>query len=387
VLQELFTRYASGGETLRSLAQWLNTNPACPRSPSGASWSISKVAYILANPVYVGKIRYNVHRVGYYDSAPPGSEFVTEGRHEALITQEVFDQVQARLAAANRAPVRVRQNRPVSLGAGLFFCTACGGPMRVARREDATGKRAQYSCRHGHDGQTICAAPGYALNPAHSALLAQVTRLQGRPWDPSRLHAVIASGPAVDARADLQRALAATQEEMRRHIRNYNSWVDDPTPQEVQAHREVGREISGRITALEAQIATVPAPAVSMPSLRTLHEQLRKADLATVIDQLAAQGDEVGLRDLLLLLVNKATVLDRVPANKSKWLKVEVRWTQDVELLLKASLLTLAPDVQRPDYPATLQEQRQQVYRRYAARKKAGLIGVVPPARNGVVVP
>ncbi len=386
VVQELFRRYAAGGWTLRTLASWLNSDPACPRSPKGKDWTICNVQYILRNPVYTGRIRYNHARLGFYDTSAPGSEFVTEGRHEALIDPNLFATVQERLDTANRHQVRTRLHRPVPLGGGLLVCAECGGPMAAKRRRDETAKQPQYSCRHGHEGVNGCRGRSYVMDFAHAALLAQVKRLQGRPWQVDRLEAVIDADDAVDARADLQRALSSANEELKRHIRRFNALIEDPTPQEVAAHRAIGREISERIAALEAQLAALPAPAVSVPDLKTLHEELTRTDLATLIDELAAQGDEEALRDLVLPLVASAKVVERVPEVKSKWLRAEVTWTDDVRMLLDAGLLALGPDVERPDYPGTLQELRRQKYLRYAARKKAGLVGVVPPARNGVVV-
>jgi hypothetical protein len=100
---------------------------------------------------------------------------------------------------------------------------------------------------------------------------------------------------------------------------------------------------------------------------------------------LAAQGDEAALRDLVTVLVARARIVSRVPQNKSRRLRAAVEWTPRMQLLLDAGLLTLGPDVQRPNYPATPKERRQG-YLRYAACKKAGLVGVVPPARSGLAV-
>jgi DNA invertase Pin-like site-specific DNA recombinase len=386
-VREAFRRYASGGWTLRSLAQWMNSDPACPRAPKGGDWTICNVQYLLRNPVYAGRIRYNTHRVGYYDTSPKGSEFIAQGRHEALIDEGLFDQVQRRLDSARRHEVRSRLGRPPALGLGLFVCATCGGPMVPSRRRDESSRRPQYLCRHDRDGIKVCDGRGYGMDLAHAALLAQVERLRGCPWDPERVKAVVEMSPAHDERADLQRALDSAKAEYRRHSRRFTDLVEDPTPEEVAEHRAIGREINDRVKALSDALARLPEAKVNLPDLATLHQRLTHTEIGAVVRALADAGDESALRDLALLLVKQARVVERVPENKTKWVRVEAAWTDDVGVLLKAGLLTVAPDVGRPDYPATLKELRRQKYLRYNARKKAGVIGIVPPARNGLSAP
>jgi hypothetical protein len=256
--------------------------------------------------------------------------------------------------------------------------------MSAARRTDETNKKPQYSCRHGHAGVTSCTGRAYLQSVAHEALLAQVKRLRAERWDEDAATATLGLDAPVDPRADLQRALDGAHEEMKRHIRRFNALIEDPTPAEVAAHRAVGREISERITALEAQLAAVPAPAYSLPDLRALHERFVRTPLAATIEDLQAQGNDGALRDLALALVASAKVVDRVPAVKTRWARAEVEWAADVRFLLERGALTLGPDVQRPDHEATQQQQARERYLRYAARKKAGLVGVTPPARSGL---
>jgi hypothetical protein len=161
---------------------------------------------------------------------------------------------------------------------------------------------------------------------------------------------------------------------MTRHTRRFTALVDDPTPQEVAAHRAVGKEISGRIVAAEAALAALPTVTVTAADLKVLHAQLTRTDVGTLAQTMAAADDSIGLRDLVTAVVAKAVVTDRVPARRSWWLRVEVTWTPDIQLLLDAGLLTLAPHVARPYYPDTPQEQARERCRRSRARKKAGLV-------------
>jgi DNA invertase Pin-like site-specific DNA recombinase len=76
VVRDLFTRYAAGGESTRSLAQWCNTDPRVGPAPMRAlweqrhpgedppprtpvEWTAVSVRRILRNPAYRGAIRFN----------------------------------------------------------------------------------------------------------------------------------------------------------------------------------------------------------------------------------------------------------------------------------------------------------------------------------------
>lgn len=71
------------------------------------------VSQLLRNPFVTGKVIYQ--------------DDVRPGRHEALVTEDVFEAVQRRLAADRYAAPRDRV--PVSFLSGLAFCGACQQPL------------------------------------------------------------------------------------------------------------------------------------------------------------------------------------------------------------------------------------------------------------------
>ncbi|MFH1560875.1 MAG: recombinase family protein [Chloroflexota bacterium] len=123
-VRQLFRKYARGTTTTIQLASWMNEQgyrtrnmhrfngeDAQPRMFTSAS-----VRGILHNPFYAGNIR---HR----DRIMPGA-------HEGLITQEVFEQVQA-IMKRNSGRTKSLHSRPQRkyLLKGLIRCAYCGLPM------------------------------------------------------------------------------------------------------------------------------------------------------------------------------------------------------------------------------------------------------------------
>jgi DNA invertase Pin-like site-specific DNA recombinase len=357
-IKELFSRYGQGGYSLRSLAVWLNGDPALPRSPKGCEWRSRLVHYILRNPVYCGHIRYNQSHFGIYETSTPGSEFVVDGQHEGFIDPDLFDLVQRRLDAGRKNHTYNRLAPHVPLGAGLMRCGHCEGPMIPKR---STLWNDQYMCLRRNNGLKECSGGCYAMAVAHTGLLAEVRRLQGVPWNPAALEHLAEDKEGERMRAKLLRDLARERERKDRNMRLLQR-IADPTDDEIAEFRRVGAEISASIKAIEAQLAAVPAPSISIPDLESLHRKLMQTEAAAIVDGFLEVGDEAGLREWLVELVETARVVDRVPANKTKWVRVAVTWTQPVQILLTAGLLTLGPEPERPYQPTTPRE--------YAARKR-----------------
>lgn len=100
VLRRMFTMY-DGGASLRDISVTLNSEGV--PSSRGGKWRPNMVGYMLANPVYVGSLRY-VTRVSNADDRDrliaenPTSDRIVlcPAAHEAIIDRDVFDRVQER---------------------------------------------------------------------------------------------------------------------------------------------------------------------------------------------------------------------------------------------------------------------------------------------------
>jgi DNA invertase Pin-like site-specific DNA recombinase len=351
VVQELFRRYAAGDWSLVTLAKWLNTDPRVPkRSPRPGKeakervYRASSVQRVLTNPTYLGMVRYNHTPSGVYDRAAPGSEFTEQGTHEPLVDQETFDRVQARLAAAaHRHSYNRRQDAP--LGAGLFVCAGCGGPMTPCHYP---GEKVVYKCSRRREGSG-CGVPGYLGRTAHAALLREVSRLCGSPWTPQGELRLAGGERAAEVRG-LQEALARSRERLNKQTRLMTLLEDDPTPEQVASFRAVSGEISREIRTLEAQIAGLVGNPVDVGGLRRLHARVVQTEIAQLVDGLDAAGDVEGLRALVQGLVEGVRIVERIPPGRAQWLRAQITWKEDVALLLEHGLLRLDEPVARAQH-------------------------------------
>lgn len=102
---------------------------------SGKQFHNSEISTILRNPTYIGKIRWNQRRKrsvmkdGVEIIKRPRSDeyFESDGLHDAIVTKELWDAVQARLAT-HKPHVRC-DDSIANPFAGLIFCPHCGKTM------------------------------------------------------------------------------------------------------------------------------------------------------------------------------------------------------------------------------------------------------------------
>ncbi len=148
VVREIVARFLAG-QSLRSLATWLNDTGVLPVRRTESGWRTGTVRSLLLNPRYAGLRQHN-------------GVVVARAVWEPIITMAQHEQVQARVAANVRSGRRAAR---VYLLTGLLRCGRCGNKLFSARREDATRR---YVCLSGPDhggcGRlTVVAEPVEAL--------------------------------------------------------------------------------------------------------------------------------------------------------------------------------------------------------------------------------
>ena len=134
IVKIMFDLYAYNDLSLNEVTKKLNQMGLKPRKNN--KWSVASVKDILANPVYIGKIKWNARKeVKVYKkeklvkTRPRNNDYIlVEGLHEAIISDKTWKIVSAK-RSLNLAPVvhnKVMQN---SL-CGLVICAKCGKKMK-----------------------------------------------------------------------------------------------------------------------------------------------------------------------------------------------------------------------------------------------------------------
>ena len=118
------------------------------RSKRGNAFSTASIKEILKNPVYIGKIRYNV-RQDWNEKRRKNinpNPILVNGEHEAIIDNETWEKVQIILKDRSKTHNRVYDSEfPLT---GLLKCPVCGASMTISRsyhkRKDGTKVVSEY---------------------------------------------------------------------------------------------------------------------------------------------------------------------------------------------------------------------------------------------------
>ncbi|MBO5060975.1 MAG: recombinase family protein [Clostridia bacterium] len=127
IIRGVFEAFA-GGESMVSIARRLNNMGICTHR--GGKIENRTVEYWLNNPVYSGKVRWNPNgktpRYHWNDSGI----IVTDGEHEPIVENELWERVQQRILSEKRPKRRVYEGKsPSGYLVGIFKCGICGGAM------------------------------------------------------------------------------------------------------------------------------------------------------------------------------------------------------------------------------------------------------------------
>lgn len=190
LIRVAFELYATGTHTLRSLLQTLTdaglrTRPRRDR-PAGRPISLHKLGDLLRDRYYLGYVR---HR---------GQE--CPGRHEPLVTPELFERVQQTLGA-NGGGTRHRTHHHYLKG--TIWCHRCRGRLVIMRGKSKTGELYFYYFCLGRQRHT-CDLPYLPVSDVEAAVAANYAAITLSPETRSRVSERITSALDQATRLDTE---------------------------------------------------------------------------------------------------------------------------------------------------------------------------------------
>ena len=154
LVKRIFQEFLSG-KALSDIAFRLNAEGY--RTKRGGKFENRVISYIIQNPFYTGHIRYNYYdrENNQYNSEP----IIVKARHEAIISQEVFDKAQEKYQSSN-----INRRKPRTAASvkhwlsGVVKCSVCGGSLGYHAVSKSV-KTAHFSCWKAAKGQ--CSSNSY----------------------------------------------------------------------------------------------------------------------------------------------------------------------------------------------------------------------------------
>ncbi|WP_160669681.1 recombinase family protein [Clostridium sp. C8-1-8] len=172
---------ACNGKGYKSITT--NLNKLGHKTKKGNNFSISSIKDILTNPVYIGKIRYNV-RQNWSEKRRKNinaNPIVVDGIHEPIIDINTWDKVQAIMQSKKGKPSRIYDGEyPLT---GILKCPKCGAGMVIMRTinklADGSKKRiAYYACGNWKNkGTAVCNSNSIRVEKANEFVFNRLSEL------------------------------------------------------------------------------------------------------------------------------------------------------------------------------------------------------------------
>ncbi|MGJ7587649.1 cassette chromosome recombinase CcrC [Staphylococcus shinii] len=188
IVREIFDLYLNHNKGLKAITTVLNKKGY--RTINKKPFSVFGVKYILNNPVYKGFVRFNNHQNWAVQRRGGKSDendvILVKGKHEAIISDDVFDQVHEKLASKSFKP-----GRPIG---GDFYlrslikCPECGNNM-VCRRtyyntkksKERTVKRYYICSLFNRSGSSACHSNAINAEVVERVINVHLNRILSKP--------------------------------------------------------------------------------------------------------------------------------------------------------------------------------------------------------------
>ena len=235
--------------------------PYSPAISDAPMWGNKIITDILRNPIYTGDLVQGRRRVKSYKvhqiEAVPEEEWVrVPDTHEAIITHETFDRVQALLLLDTRTTPKGRE---LHLFSGFLKCADCG--KSVTRSQ--SGKNVYYACStYKNRSRTACTMHSIKHNRLEAAVLFAIQYQVSTAVSYSEIVTRINAAPLKKSQSHrLNDQIAAKEKELTKITRYkqslYQDWKDGEITQ--QEYREMKADYERQAAGLSDLLARLTA--------------------------------------------------------------------------------------------------------------------------------
>jgi Recombinase. len=205
-----------------------------PKPNENNNWGSTSIFQMLKNQAYIGNMVQGKRQVASFKTkkrrcVDPENWITVEGTHAPIIDHELWDRAQKRLINKGHRVQRRREDKELSLFAGVLHCADCGSILAYTTKHLKNSAIGVYRCtRYVNNGKTAC-----------SVHYIQEDSLVAFVLNDIRLHARLANA------------------ERERITRQLVSNLNQSQGQETRMLEKQKREADNRLTAIAANIKSL----------------------------------------------------------------------------------------------------------------------------------
>lgn len=275
----------------------------------GKRMNVRTIHYILNNPQYCGKNRWNHRSKGKRTH----KDIINEGSHEPLITEEEFNRVQQILGIRKKRGKAATSDYPFT---GILKCGRCGNSMVGSSRQQKTQRYKFYRCSGRVNYGSDCTMPRISEEVVTRAFLDSVDLKKSEWAKYIKMH----ERPK-NERTEAEKLERELQTLQTRKKRWQVAFANDLlTLEELKAHTNEDRKREQYLKAELEKVEVVHYPQITKNEIIQLLSQLKKTWYA--ID------DDVTKKEFIYYLFSSITInTDEIPRpHHVNELKVAIHW-------------------------------------------------------------
>lgn len=342
IVKEIFDLYLNYDKGLKAITTILNQKGH--RTINHKPFSVFGVKYILNNPVYKGFVRFNNYQnwSAKRRSGKSGENEVilVKGKHEAIISEEIFDQVHEKLVSKSFKP-----GRPIGGDfylRGLIKCPECGNNM-VCRRtyyntkksKERTIKRYYICSLFNRSGSAACHSNSIKAEVVEAVIHKHLNIILSQPEVVGKIcedvienikHKQMNPIEAVDDIDTLKRQKHKIKTQQERLLELF---LDDQMDSTLLSEKQ--KELNAQLATIEEKIKAAHNQQVNQPV--TMNYKVLKVRLIMLMNRFSAslkKADPEAKNQLMKMLI------DSIEITKDKQVKL-IRYKID-ETLIPQSL-------------------------------------------------
>ena len=165
-IRMIFDQYVNTDLSANGIAKYLENHgihKIARQNGKNPLFDAALIRRIIQNPVYSGKISYGRRRTekvhgtrNEYRQVKKDDYLLVDGLHEALVSEEVWEQAQVKVAAQAKKYEKVNRDKreKIHLLSGILKCPVCGAGMygnkSIKKRKDGSNYKDfyYYGCKH-----------------------------------------------------------------------------------------------------------------------------------------------------------------------------------------------------------------------------------------------
>lgn len=149
IIKLAYDVFLRDGFGIQTTVKYLNRHGF--RTRSGNLFNANVVKYILQNPFYMGKIRWNYKtQKNPYVINKEEDWIIVDGKHEPIISKEQFDEVQKKIKGCLSPRIKGTKTAKKHYLSGILRCAECGGSINY--RSAWQGRTPYFVCRNQQAG-------------------------------------------------------------------------------------------------------------------------------------------------------------------------------------------------------------------------------------------